>query len=83
MLILRDRLKSNPHSEPADMAKFMSEQQAGSSVSLDPASIQSLAKKQEAAHRKVILRQTEELKKRAVEATANMDEWTVKTWLQL
>lgn len=83
MLILRDRLKSNPHSVPVDMADLMAGHSAEAAVSPDPISFQSPAEKQEAAHRKVILRQTEELKKKAVEATGNMDEWTVKTWLQL
>lgn len=39
--------------------------------------------RQEEAYRRVIARQTEELKKRAVETAGDMDEWTVKAWLQL
>lgn len=95
MLILRDRLVNNPHSTPpADMASFLASQAAAAKAegtaapSAPPGPTwrppsPDKHDKQEAALRRVIQRQTEELKKKAVDRSATMDEWTVKQWLQL
>ncbi|UNI24243.1 hypothetical protein JDV02_010006 [Purpureocillium takamizusanense] len=91
MLILRDRLVNNPHNTPpADMASFLANQAAVAKATPSappgptrrPPSPDGQSK-QEAALKRVIKRQTEELKKKAVDTSATVDEWTVKTWLQL
>ena len=93
MLILRDRLKNSPHGAPTDMATLLANQAAaGKSPPADattptappgPSPTPRTPDQQEEAYRRVIQRQTEELKKRVVDKDAIMDEWTVKTWLQL
>lgn len=39
--------------------------------------------KQEAIHKKMLQRQTDELVTKAVDTKGKVDDWTVKTWLQL
>ncbi|KFG83470.1 putative negative acting factor [Metarhizium anisopliae] len=116
MLILRDRLKNDPHEMPADIAAIMagtaassaSPPSAGASTaggamppglpgmsnpgisipgmseipSAPGASADALAN-QEAIRRQMLKRQTEELVTKAVEKPGKLDDWTVKTWLQL
>lgn len=69
MLIMRDRLKSNA--------------QIVSPGPEEPKSTPSSGQQRGAAYMKVIQNQTEQLKQRAVEKPGKVDDWTVKTWLQL
>lgn len=41
------------------------------------------ADQRDVMHMKILQRQTEELVRKAVESTGKVDDWTVKTWLQL
>ncbi|KAM4065043.1 fungal specific transcription factor [Hirsutella rhossiliensis] len=89
MLILRDRLKGNPQNIPVDVGGASPGKQGsgggGAAVAMPapPGSSPESVKKQEAAYRKIIQDQTEQLKKQAVESNGVVDDWTVKTWLQL
>ncbi|PFH62509.1 hypothetical protein XA68_13248 [Ophiocordyceps unilateralis] len=69
MLITRDRLKSN-----AQIVFPGAE---------EPKSVPNEGHQRGAAYLKVIHSQTEQLKRRAVEKPGKVDDWTVKTWLQL
>ncbi|RDA89397.1 hypothetical protein CP532_6148 [Ophiocordyceps camponoti-leonardi (nom. inval.)] len=69
MLIMRDRLMSNAHiASPGGGDTPKSAPDEGG---------------QRNAYLKVIQSQTEQLKMRAVEKPGKVDDWTVKTWLQL
>ncbi|KAF4510167.1 hypothetical protein G6O67_002079 [Ophiocordyceps sinensis] len=92
MLILRDRLKGNPQSMPVDFGGVSPGKQSGggeegaataTATAPHPGSSPEALNKQEEAYRKIVQLQTEQLKNQAVESKGAVDEWTVKTWLQL
>ncbi|PHH86991.1 hypothetical protein CDD83_9461 [Cordyceps sp. RAO-2017] len=102
MLILRDRLKGNPHNVPSAESPPSASSSPGqpgaaaAAVPPPPASQQQQQQQQQqpgsppessdtqdAPYRKIIQSQTEQLKKKAVVKAGKVDDWTVRTWLQL
>lgn len=85
MLILRDRLMNNPRNVPADVDKIVVGRSAAAAAAAPARQDDSagMSDDKETMHRRLIQRKTEELKKKAVEGEGSVDDWTVKTWLQL
>lgn len=75
MLILGDRLKNSPHAIPAGMGSVVPGQPAAAAAPPQPApsSPPESTEKHEAAYRRSLQRQTEELKKKAVDSSGDMD----------
>ncbi|KJZ75701.1 hypothetical protein HIM_04858 [Hirsutella minnesotensis 3608] len=82
MLILSDRLKSIPPALAPGMRNSPEEQGETESRPQSRAESQPMSL-QNSAYRKIIHDQTEQLKKQAVEKACKVDDWTVRTWLQL